>query len=46
MGALIDKNKELKKSSAIPEANFPIILAVAGATNKRSAFRDKAICSG
>ncbi len=36
---------DVKRVSAMPDAIFPIILAVAGAMSKASAFLDNEICA-
>ena len=44
-GAFVARYSEVRKSSAIPLANFPMMLAVAGATSRRSMLDASEICS-
>jgi hypothetical protein len=43
-GARVARNSVLSASSAIPRANLPIVLAVAGATSRRSAASARLMC--
>ena len=44
-GAVVARYREQRKSSAIPPANLPMMLAVAGATSSRSIDEASAMCS-
>ena len=45
MGAFVARWSEVRKSSAMPCANFPITLAEQGATSSRSMVSAMAMCS-